>query len=106
METHNPHLTSSTPGLEACHVEDTSQASQPLNLRHVAPWLHRMGRHGQKHGEETWGVEKTGCIEKKGIFVYYYFHYYHYLFFLRSRVLFVKSLDLGSTFFGNSGANI
>lgn len=27
-------------------------------------------------------------------------------FFLRSRVLFVKSLDLGSTFFGNSGANI
>lgn len=68
MEINNPHLTSSTPGLEACHVEDTSQASQPLNLRHVAPWLHRIDRHGQKRGEETWSLEKTGCIEKKGIF--------------------------------------
>ena len=66
METNNPHLTSSAPGLEACHVEDTSQASQPLNLRHVAPWLHRMGRHGQKHGEETWGLEKTWPSRRRG----------------------------------------
>lgn len=92
----NPHLTSSTPGLEACHVEDTSQASQPLNLRHVAPWLHRMGRHGQKHGEETLGSRKNRMHREEGgflmIFVHYYFYYYHYLFFFCDQGCFLWSL--------------
>ena len=55
---------------------------QPLNLRHVAPWLHRMGRHGQK----TWG-RNMGCRKKqdasrrRGFLYITIFHYYHYLFF-------------------------